>query len=526
MGRTTLRTLVALACLAAVALGQSERPGRAERATAVQVPAPLIRSVEPSPPELEPRQRPYAVKISFDPPKTTYNILGYAVTCSPARASTRVISTEQAFSPQQAAGNSVVFTGLRPNWPYRCTMVASARDPSVNLLTSLRRSATSPESPVFTTNSTEGVILAPAASSPAAEAATEPEQREQPAPAGARRQPVRNSLDVLQATINGPNPEGSGAPVPPLILKVTPGDTSVDINFAPAIGARPISNYIANCRPTEGLRGAVEQILPVPSEGKPSVLVVNGLTKGRQYTCTLTARSVNPAASLFTQRFQDSKPSEPSRAFAPSAAEGSGDAAAKAQQAEPEQPAAAGEEGAQQPGAAKPQGAQEPNPFIDPAKLPAVTAANGQSEFGVTFVSGEGDSASVQFDPLAGATGYVLSCQSGGGQPFAVELPATATEGRVEGLQAGTYTCTVTAKLEGGEERQSSVNVEISGGSGRPVGQFATPREPAPQAPQVQAPAIKAMAGTTPASGALGLAVPALSAVVCGLLAAFVAVAL
>ena len=70
----------------------------------------------------------------------------------------------------------------------------------------------------------------------------------------------------------------------------------------------------------------------------------------------------------------------------------------------------------------------------------------------------------------------------------AVELPATATEGRVEGLQAGTYTCTVTAKLEGGEERQSSISVEISGGSGRPVGQFAVPREPAPLAPQAQAP--------------------------------------
>jgi hypothetical protein len=68
------------------------------------------------------------------------------------------------------------------------------------------------------------VILAPAASSPAAEAAAEPEQREQqPSPAGARRQPVRNSLDVLQASINGPNPGDSGAPVPPLILK---GETS------------------------------------------------------------------------------------------------------------------------------------------------------------------------------------------------------------------------------------------------------------------------------------------------------------
>ena len=60
----------------------------------------------------------------------------------------------------------------------------------------------------------------------------------------------------------------------------------------------------------------------MPSEGKPSVLVVNGLTKGRQYTCTLTARSENPAATLLTQRFQDSRPSEPSRAFTPGAADG------------------------------------------------------------------------------------------------------------------------------------------------------------------------------------------------------------
>jgi hypothetical protein len=102
-GRTTLRALVALACMTAVALGQPERPGRAERAPAVQVPAPLIRSMEPSPPELEPRQRPYAVKISFNPPNTTYNILGYAVTCSPARASTRVVSTERECRPGRTA---------------------------------------------------------------------------------------------------------------------------------------------------------------------------------------------------------------------------------------------------------------------------------------------------------------------------------------------------------------------------------------------------------------------------------------
>lgn len=83
---------------------------------------------------------------------------------------------------------------------------------------------------------------------------------------------------------------GRSAPAPtapgsPTITQITPGDRALTVAFTPPLsdGGSPISQYSASCR---------GGILDNPSNtAAASPIVVTGLTNGREYSCSVTARN-------------------------------------------------------------------------------------------------------------------------------------------------------------------------------------------------------------------------------------------
>jgi hypothetical protein len=75
------------------------------------------------------------------------------------------------------------------------------------------------------------------------------------------------------------------APAPPTIGQVTPVDRALSVAFTPpaVTGGAPITQFIASCR-----AGTQE---PVTASGSASPITVSGLTNGREYGCTVTARN-------------------------------------------------------------------------------------------------------------------------------------------------------------------------------------------------------------------------------------------
>jgi hypothetical protein len=75
------------------------------------------------------------------------------------------------------------------------------------------------------------------------------------------------------------------APASPTITQITPGDRALTVSFTPPLsdGGSPISQYSASCR------GGMFDNPSNTAAGSP--IIVTGLTNGREYSCSVTARN-------------------------------------------------------------------------------------------------------------------------------------------------------------------------------------------------------------------------------------------